>query len=154
MASATPSGGGKRNLDMELNLVPFIDLLSCCIAFLMIVATWTQLARIDVAPSSDSAASEEKAEEDPLKLGITITAAGYVLTDSSGAALQIARAGTEYNSAELDAKLKQIRQSFAKEVTNKVNLTSEDGVAYKHLIAVMDVCLQNEFTGISVGSAQ
>jgi len=155
MASAGPSGGGgKRSLDSELNLVPFIDLLSCCIAFLMIVATWTQLARINVAPTSEGPAAEEKIEEDPLKLGITITSTGYVLTDSSGAALQIARTGPEYNSAELDAKLKTIRQSFAKEVTSKVNLTSEDGIAYKHLIAVMDVCLQNEFTGISVGSAQ
>ena len=25
--------GGKKPLDAELNLVPFIDLLSCCISF-------------------------------------------------------------------------------------------------------------------------
>jgi biopolymer transport protein TolR len=154
MASAAPSGGGKRNLDMEINVVPFIDLLSCCIAFLMIVATWTQIARIDVAPSPEGPVTEEKSDVDPLKLGISITQAGYVLTDSSGAALQIARAGTAYNEAELDAKLKQIRVSFSKETANKVSLTSEDGVAYKNLIAVMDLCLKNEFTGISVGSAR
>jgi biopolymer transport protein ExbD len=139
-------------LDVELNLVPFIDLLSCCIAFLMIVATWAQVARIDVAPAPHGPAAEEKADEDPLKLGITITTGGYVLTDSSGAALQIPRVGANYNDTELDAKLKTLRQSFSKETSSKVNLTSEDGVAYKHLIAVMDVCLRNEFSGISVGS--
>jgi biopolymer transport protein ExbD len=74
------------------------------------------------------------------------------LTDSSGAALQIPKNGTEYNSTELDAKLKTIRQTFSKETTTRVNVTSEDGVAYKNLISVMDVCLKNEFTGISVGS--
>jgi len=38
MASAAPQEhtgkGGKKALDAELNLVPFIDLLSCCISFL------------------------------------------------------------------------------------------------------------------------
>jgi biopolymer transport protein ExbD len=31
-----------------INLVPFIDLLSCCIAFLLITAVWSQVANIDV----------------------------------------------------------------------------------------------------------
>lgn len=153
MAGASPSpSGGKRAMDAELNLVPFIDLLSCCIAFLMIVATWTSVARINVSPSPNGPAAEEKQDEDPLKLGITITSTGYMLTDSSGAALAIPKNGSEYNATELDAKLTQIRAAFTKDQTTKVNLTSEDGVAYKNLIAVMDVCLKHEFTGISVGS--
>jgi biopolymer transport protein TolR len=152
MASAGPATGGKRSYDMEINLVPFIDLLSCCIAFLMIVATWTQIARIDVAPSPNGPAAEEKQDEDPLKLGIVLTSTGYKLTDSSGAALDIPKNGTEYNATELEAKLTTIRQAFTKEQTTKVNLTSEDGVAYKNLIAVMDICLKHDFTGISVGS--
>ena len=152
MASAGPAAGGKRAYDMEINLVPFIDLLSCCIAFLMIVATWTQIARIDVAPSPNGPAAEEKQDEDPLKLGIVLTSTGYTLTDSSGGALQIPKNGVEYNAAELEAKLKLIREKVSVEMTTKVNVTSEDGVAYKNLIGVMDVCLKNGFTGISVGS--
>jgi biopolymer transport protein ExbD len=118
----------------------------------MIVATWTQIARIDVAPSPNGPAAEEKQDEDPLKLGIVLTSTGYKLTDSSGAALDIPKNGTEYNATELEAKLTTIRQAFTKEQTTKVNLTSEDGVAYKNLIAVMDICLKHDFTGISVGS--
>ena len=35
-AAPTPSGkGGKKPLDAAINLVPFIDLLSCCISFLL-----------------------------------------------------------------------------------------------------------------------
>jgi biopolymer transport protein ExbD len=37
---------GKRALDAALNLVPFIDLLSCCIAFLLITAVWSQSAQL------------------------------------------------------------------------------------------------------------
>jgi biopolymer transport protein TolR len=151
MASATPTGGGgKRSYDMEINLVPFIDLLSCCIAFLMIVAVWTQIARIDVAPSPTGPAAEQKPDEDPLKLNIVLTGLGYTLSDGSGASVQIAKVGKDYNEKELDDKLKLIRTQFAQET--KVNVTSEDGVAYKNLIGVMDTCLKNGFTGISVGS--
>ena len=77
MASAGPSQGGKRPMDMEINLVPFIDLLSCCIAFLMMVAVWTQIARIDVAPSPVGPAAEEKQDDDPLKLAITVGVVAY-----------------------------------------------------------------------------
>jgi biopolymer transport protein ExbD len=113
-------------MDMEINLVPFIDLLSCCIAFLMIVAVWTQIARIDVAPSPTGPAAEEKQDDDPLKLSIMLTANGYMLSDGSGTSLQIAKNGTDYNAKELDDKLKAIRTQFAAET--KVNITSEDGI--------------------------
>lgn len=139
-------------MDAEINLVPFIDLLSCCIAFLMIVATWAQIARIDVAPAPTGPSESEAKDDDPLKLGITLTAQGYTLTDISGAALQIPKKASAYDDAELETRLKQIREKVSKETTSKVAVTSEDGVAYKHLITVMDVCLRNDFTGISVGS--
>lgn len=150
MASAGPSPGGKRAMDVDINLVPFIDLLSCCIAFLMAVAVWTQVARIDVTPSPQGPAAEEKQEDDQLKLNIVLTSTGYTLSDGSGTSLQIAKTGKDFNDADLDAKLKAIRTSFTTET--KVNITSEDGIAYRHLIGAMDLCLKNGFTGISVGS--
>ena len=55
MAGAAPQEhtgkGGKKPLNAELNLVPFIDLLSCCISFLLITAVWTQIAGLQVASS-------------------------------------------------------------------------------------------------------
>ena len=53
-AAPMPSGkSGKKALDATINLVPFIDLLSCCIAFLLITAVWTELGleTFDVTPS-------------------------------------------------------------------------------------------------------
>lgn len=42
------SGGRrKRHLDFELNLIPFIDLLSTCICFLLMTAVWTQIGTVD-----------------------------------------------------------------------------------------------------------
>ena len=50
MAVVIDGGGGdrKKPLHAELNLVPYIDLLTCMVAFLLITAVWTQLARLEV----------------------------------------------------------------------------------------------------------
>lgn len=38
---------GKKELDFELNLIPFIDMLSSCISFLLLTAVWTYVGSID-----------------------------------------------------------------------------------------------------------
>jgi biopolymer transport protein ExbD len=43
----TGGKGGRKALDSEINLIPMIDLLICCIAFLLITAVWSQMSRIN-----------------------------------------------------------------------------------------------------------
>ncbi|MES2856700.1 MAG: biopolymer transporter ExbD [Bdellovibrionota bacterium] len=38
----------RKELDFEINLIPFIDLLSTCICFLLLTAVWINVASIDV----------------------------------------------------------------------------------------------------------
>jgi len=49
MANIDTGGGhgGKKSVDQEIPLVPFIDLLLCCVMFLLVTAVWNQLARLD-----------------------------------------------------------------------------------------------------------
>ena len=79
MAGASPQEhtgkGGKKALDAELNLVPFIDLLSCCIAFLLITAVWTQIAGLQVASSGGAV----------ICFGFSITTGGYSCKKNSRA---------------------------------------------------------------------
>jgi hypothetical protein len=37
----------RRATNLEINMVPMIDLLVCCISFLLITAVWSHMARID-----------------------------------------------------------------------------------------------------------
>jgi biopolymer transport protein TolR len=46
--SLTPSSGRRRSLDGEMNLVPFIDLLSMCICFLLMTAIWIEVGSISL----------------------------------------------------------------------------------------------------------
>jgi len=44
-----PAASGRRkSLDAEINLVPFIDLLSMCICFLLMTAIWVELGSIPI----------------------------------------------------------------------------------------------------------
>lgn len=38
----------KKHLDFEVNLIPFIDLLSVCICFLLLTAVWLNIGTINV----------------------------------------------------------------------------------------------------------
>jgi biopolymer transport protein TolR len=48
VGGGSPFQGGKRNLDAEINLVPFIDLLSMCICFLLMTAIWVEIGSIQI----------------------------------------------------------------------------------------------------------
>ena len=48
VSGATPGSGRRRSLDGEINLVPFIDLLSMCICFLLMTAIWIEVGSIQL----------------------------------------------------------------------------------------------------------
>lgn len=54
--------GGKRSMTFELNLVPFIDVLSTCICFLLVTAVFINLGSFHVsqAVGSEKSKPEEK----------------------------------------------------------------------------------------------
>jgi biopolymer transport protein ExbD len=55
------SGKGRRkNMNFELNLVPFIDVLSTCICFLLVTAVFINLGAFHTNQAVGSAKSQEK----------------------------------------------------------------------------------------------
>src|ERR1700761_8388099 len=50
MGAAVGTGDGKRSSNVELNIVPFIDLMSCLTAFLLVTAVWVNIAQINIQP--------------------------------------------------------------------------------------------------------
>lgn len=47
MAGIDVGGHGKRSTNHEIPLIPFIDFLLCLVAFLLVTAVWSQMARIN-----------------------------------------------------------------------------------------------------------
>jgi biopolymer transport protein ExbD len=52
------SGGHKRATNSDINMIPFIDLLMCTIAFLLITAVWVTNSRIPVDAQTPGPPSE------------------------------------------------------------------------------------------------
>jgi biopolymer transport protein TolR len=145
------SGGGKKALNVDLNLVPFIDLLTCLICFLLMAAVWIQIGKISVTQSGQGAPTEQTPEErQQLNLVVAITPQGFLLT-GNGQTLEggdILKKDESYDYERLGAKLKEVHGLFPDK--NDIVVMSEDTIEYKDLINTMDVCLANEFPNISV----
>jgi biopolymer transport protein TolR len=54
----------KKSLEFEINLVPFIDMLSACLSFLLLTAVWTYVGTIDTKQAI-GAASTSGAQNPP-----------------------------------------------------------------------------------------
>jgi len=144
-------GGGKKSVDFNLNLVPFIDLMSAMISFLLITAVWTQVAKIDVKqtpnlPSEDT--PPPPPEEEPLKLTVLVKTTGYTIQKKGAVVKEIEKKGDAYDTVTLGETLKQLRAEHPE--NEDVQVTCEDKVSYNELITVMDKCLEHKLGNISV----
>jgi biopolymer transport protein ExbD len=60
--------GGRRSVNQELPLIPFIDFLLCLVAFLLVTAVWSQMARLNAdaqvpGPPNDQEVQEPKKDK-------------------------------------------------------------------------------------------
>jgi biopolymer transport protein ExbD len=141
--------GAKKPLDAELNLVPFIDLLACTIAFLLITAVWTQLARINVTQKGQGKAGEQVEDKPPeIKLVVLVDDTGFKLSTGAGELQPIAKKADKYDFEKLREELKTIKRSHPDK--NDIHVASEDTIKYEHLVHTMDTCLDAQFQDISL----
>jgi biopolymer transport protein ExbD len=141
--------GGKKPLDAELNLVPFIDLLSCCICFLLITAVWTQISGLQVASSGGP--PDQQKQETTIDVKLLLTEKGYSLT-MAGAQIDIpkvnGRDGPAFDRKTLDEKLKTLKASLPDQ--SAITVQPEDAVAYSDLVETVDTVLGQQLRNVTV----
>lgn len=138
MASIQVGGthGGRRPLDSELPLVPFIDLLLCCVMFLLVTAVWNQLAAVQVtAPAPGPSAPVVAAPA----LTLSLAADGWLLVTAEGARFPVA-AG---DAAALTAQLTTLPG-------HELRLATDDGVPYEVVVTAIDAAIAAGITDVSV----
>lgn len=157
MAGAAPisQGKGKKPLDVTLNLVPFIDLLSCCIAFLLMVVNFNELKQLEIAqrnPSSQKEKTEKKQEPTLAKVHLFMKKKdGYSLyvepsspasdkkkSESKTTSIPLLPSG-EFDTAKLLLELKEVKAKYPE--TNEITLFPENDIAHGKIISDgMDIC--------------
>lgn len=152
MAGASPQEhtgkGGKKALDAELNLVPFIDLLSCCISFLLITAVWTQIAGLQI--SSSGGPPDPQAKESTIDLRLALGDKGYQLT-VAGANIDIPKVNGAFDRKALGEKLKTLKSSLPDQTA--ITVQPEDSVAYADLVETVDTAMGEHLRNVTVAPA-
>jgi len=144
--------GGKKPVDAEISLIPFIDLLLCCVMFLLVTAVWNQLARLNANQQQPSQqAQDEPPPEEKVKLVLQVMNSGFVLASTGGDRLEIPKAGDSYDLEELKAKLEE-RKRLEPNRTDII-VAAEDGVRYEDVIDAMDMVIGVGFPDVSIRDA-
>ncbi len=145
--------GGRRQSNIELNLVPFIDLMSVLITFLLITAVWTQVSMIQIGSSIYGKKTDNQTPTPPqdadIVLKIDIKSIGYVLTVGKQA-MSLPLVNGEFDDVGLLAQLQRAKQLYP----NKKDaiITMADELPYERLIHGMDKLLVAGFPQISVAT--
>ena len=154
MAHIEGGGSGGRKKNVELNLVPFIDLMSVLITFLLITAVWTQVSMIQIGSSLYGKKSESQPAPTPppnadVVLKVDVKEAGYVLTVGRQI-ISLPMINAQFDDAGLVAQLQRVKQLYPEKLDAIV--TVADVISYEQLIKAMDNCLTAGFTAISVAT--
>lgn len=153
--SVEGTGGGgkkKKNLNVELNLIPFIDLMSVNIAFLLITAVWVQVSMIQIGSSlygkkNDSGQVEQKKDEISLKIDIIRN--GYSV-NAGKKSLNIPKKDGEYDQLGLLQFLKDFKARNPDKTDGIISLM--DDMKYNEMIRAMDALMTAGFPEISVAT--
>ena len=152
MAQAIETGSsGKRSLVTDVNLIPFIDLLSVCICFLLMTAVWVQLGVLEIKQTQGTSASVGK---DGFEIGV-------VLLDAKTIRMELRKNGRVIKKQKIAGATLDVLQKSLEEVTQKFRslskeqaasaiLTPHKSVDYGHLVTVMDVLRRNKVTNLGV----
>ena len=154
MAQVGGDGGkNRKETNFELNLVPFIDLMSVMITFLLITAVWSQVSMIKLGSSIYGKQNTEEQPPPPPRADVPfrldVKATGYRVIIGKQK-IQIPKVNNEYDKRGLLARLEQIKQAYPDKVDCVI--TVEEELKYEFLIHGMDLLLRAGFPAVSVAT--
>lgn len=143
-------GGGKKSVDSEIPLIPFIDLLLCCVMFLLVTAVWNKLARLDANQQvpGQAAAADQPPPEETIRLYLQVTQTGFTIASTAGERIDIPKSGSDYDIEGLNTRLQERRVSEPNR--HDLIVAPEDGVLYENVVAAMDAAVGHGFSQVSL----
>jgi len=151
--------GQKKELDAQLNLTPFIDLLSTCVCFLLITAVWIEIGTVEVKQSHGTAANEEKKETFDLDLVFRTPQEMTLNLKKNGKRVKSMKVKAETHEdalAQLNDTIVNKIHTFKKKTIEiaTATVTPRSNVDYGNLISAMDVLRKNQIVNIGVLTAK
>ncbi len=149
MGASVGTGDGKKSVDVELNVVPFIDLMSCLTAFLLVTAVWSSYSQINIKPKGlGRDATKEITEEIPVNASILLTESEIWVGLTTGDRRQIRSDGTSYDWIALEETLGEFKELPVFLDRLDIEIAAEDTVTYQNIITAMDAAIAKGFRDI------
>lgn len=141
MGVSVEGGKGRgKNMMVDLNLVPFIDFMSCLISFLMIAAVWTQIASLDVeqnVSNQNDTPPEVVDPPPPPPLTIHVRGDGHFICRKVEEGTNIPKVGETYDYKKLKEMIVKDHETLPTE--DMVVINTDDGVPYEEMVKVLDL---------------
>lgn len=154
MAGGGGGGGDKRSANADINLVPYIDLLSTLICFLLITAVWQQVSVISTTSGPPPAPEDSvnPTPPDPNKVDLSVKIFPQYIEVTAGKDTKTVKHSSE-GHIDKDA-IKPLLLAWKKNYPDKQDITinSESKIPYKLLIQTMDVLIEQNYTGLSINT--
>ncbi|MEM1417704.1 MAG: biopolymer transporter ExbD [Myxococcota bacterium] len=149
---------GPDEIDDELNIVPFLDIVVNLIMFLLMsissVAFYAQVEASLPSYSRGGVGSRPNPDERPLNLNLTVVDNGFILAGSggklapgcqetaTGSVITVPKTGASYDLAALRTCATRVKAEFPDEV--KVTVSADPLIEYQYVVQAMDAVREND----------
>ncbi len=156
MGASVGTGDGKGDVNVELNIVPFIDLMSCLTAFLLVTAVWVNIAQINIQPKGKTRDTQNVQQDDE-----HVTLSVLVQSDKIWIGVsrvndfqQIPKKGDEQDWDKFETTLADHKKSaFFSDRTDleiAAESTASSPVKYQDIIHAMDIAVKVGFIDVGL----
>ena len=150
-------GKSGKSANVELNIVPVIDLMSVLIVFLLITAVWNQVSMIQLGTSVYGKKTNDQKIEPPkaleIALRLDVQKNGFVVVIGNNTTPIPFKDG-EYDLRKLKDELAQIKERYPEK--EDIFLSIDDDLAYEAMVLGMDAAIGEGFPniGVTTGSSK
>jgi len=144
-------GKGQRNRDVDVNIIPVMNIFLLLIPFLLLTAEFVHLAIIELSLPSLNRGQSRQEIENPQELVLVILAVketGFQLKAQGFVFDPLYKNGNQYDYASLVEQLKRIKEQHP--YAEDIFISAENNVKYDIIVKVMDRCRETGFPNVSL----
>jgi biopolymer transport protein ExbD len=147
---STPGGDG--GLNVELNLVPFIDLLSSLVLFLLLSAVWIQIASIQASVESKSGRQMASNSAPDTRLSVNLSEHGYEITWPPALAKLPKSIGLKERHFDREGLIQIIKSALLKNKIGSGAISANDAVPYGEMVKTIDALKDGGIASVAIST--
>ncbi len=141
----------RKHIEFELNLIPFIDMLSACLSFLLLTAVWSYIGSVDTHQAIGSESTS--GANNPPSLSMQIEKDNSLTIDLKDIKTQhrhfvISSAQGKVDWVKTEKLVQSVKKQFPQIETSVV--MAKPGVSYGNTIKAVDTLKKNEFKSVGI----